>query len=60
MKKTLWMLVAACMAGSCGPKKVQDEKALPVDLSLFSTTKGYTWGTIGICVITFLLYALLW
>ncbi len=40
--------------------KVQDEKALPVDLTLFSTTRGYTWGTIGICAITFLLYALLW
>ena len=27
MKKTLWMLVAACLVSSCGPKKVQDEKA---------------------------------
>ena len=39
---------------------VRDAKALPVNLRLFSTTRGYTWGTIGICVITFLLYALLW
>ena len=40
--------------------KVRDTKALPIDLSLFSTNRGYTYGTIGICAITFLLYALLW
>ena len=40
--------------------KVQDEKALPIDLKLFSTTRGYTYGTIGIAAITFLLYAILW
>ena len=40
--------------------KVRDTKALPVDLSLFATTRGYTYGTIGICLITFLLYAILW
>lgn len=40
--------------------KARDTKALPINLSLFSTTKGYTWGALGICVITFLLYALLW
>lgn len=38
----------------------EDPKALPIDLSLFHTTKGYTYGAIGICVITILLYALLW
>ena len=37
-----------------------DPKALPVDLSLFRTTRGYTYGTIGICVITMILYILLW
>ena len=40
--------------------KVQDKKALPINLNLFSTTRGYTWGAFGICFITFLLYALLW
>lgn len=40
--------------------KTRDIKALPINLNLFSTTKGYTWGALGICVITFLLYALLW
>ncbi len=40
--------------------KKADPKALPVDLSLFATTRGYTYGTIGIAVITIVLYALLW
>ena len=40
--------------------KKADPKALPIDLSLFTTTRGYTYGTIGICVITILLYAILW
>ncbi len=39
---------------------VRDQKALPINLGLFSTTRGYTYGTIGICAITFLLYAILW
>lgn len=38
----------------------KDPKALPIKLDLFSTTRGYTYGTIGICSIVFLLYALLW
>ena len=38
----------------------QDPKALPIDLGLFTTTRGYTYGTIGICVITMILYILLW
>ena len=40
--------------------KVQDPKALPINLSLFTTTRGYTWGTIGIAVITMILYVVLW
>ena len=39
---------------------VKDPKALPINLSLFATTRGYTWGTIGICAITALLYICLW
>ena len=38
----------------------KDPKALPIDLGIFTTTRGYTWGTIGICVITMILYAVLW
>ena len=38
----------------------KDPKALPIDLTLFETTRGYTYGAIGICVITMILYAALW
>ena len=37
-----------------------DEKAIPVNLNLFSTTRAYTYGTIAICVICTVLYVLLW
>jgi SSS family solute:Na+ symporter len=40
--------------------KVKDTKALPINLKLFSTTRGYTYGSIGICTIVLLLYILLW
>ena len=40
--------------------KVRDEKALPINLGLFATTRSYTYGTIGIAVITLLLYVILW
>ncbi|MCQ2176006.1 MAG: sodium/solute symporter [Bacteroidales bacterium] len=39
---------------------VEDQKALPVDLSLFHTNRGYTWGSIAICVIVAILYVILW
>ena len=38
----------------------KDPKALPIDLGIFTTTRGYTWGSIGICAITLILYAVLW
>ncbi len=38
----------------------QDPKALPIDLKLFNTDKGYTWGALGIAVITMILYVILW
>lgn len=38
----------------------RDAKALPVDLSLFHTDKGYAWGAAGICIIVALLYIALW
>ena len=39
---------------------IKDPKALPIKLELFRTTKGYTYGAIGIAVITMMLYTLLW
>ena len=39
---------------------VQDPKALPIRLELMATTRGFTLGTIGILVITAILYTLLW
>nr|MBP7472454.1 sodium/sugar symporter [Prevotella sp.] len=38
----------------------KDHKALPINLSLFSTNRGYTYGTIGISTILLLLYIVLW
>ena len=40
--------------------KVRDHKALPVDLSLFHTTRGYTWGTVAIFALVAILYVILW
>ena len=39
---------------------IKDPKALPIRLDLFHTSRGYTYGAIGICAITMILYALLW
>lgn len=41
-------------------EKIRDAKALPVDLSLFNTSKAYNWGALAICVITIILYTVLW
>jgi len=38
----------------------KDKKALPIDLSLFHTSKGYAWGALAICVIVLALYIFLW
>ena len=40
--------------------KEKDPKALPIDLSLFHTSKGYNWGALAICVIVAVLYVILW
>jgi len=39
---------------------VRDKKALAVNLSLFKTDRSFTIGTIGICIILVLLYAIFW
>ena len=38
----------------------QDPKALPINLALFSTTRGYTYGTIVVYTISLILYIILW
>ena len=38
----------------------KDRKALPIDLSLFHTSKVYNWGALGIAIITIILYVTLW
>ena len=38
----------------------EDPKALSINLALFSTTKGYTYATLFICLPSLLLYVLLW
>ena len=38
----------------------QDPKALPINLALFSTTRGYTYGTIFVYTISLILYIILW
>ncbi len=40
--------------------KKRDHKALPVDLSLFRTSKGYAVGAFFICAIVAVLYIILW
>ena len=40
--------------------KKKDAKALPIDLTLFHTSKGYNWGALAICVIVTALYVILW
>lgn len=37
-----------------------DTKALPLNLSIFSTTRQFTYGTIGILIATLLFYITLW
>lgn len=55
-------LTGACamllFSNATSPK--QDPKALPMNLALFSTTRGYTIGAIVVCTITLLLYIMMW
>ena len=49
----IWLYSNSC-------DKVRDHKALPVDLTLFHTSRGYTWGAVAICAIVAALYIILW
>ena len=40
--------------------KKKDPKALPIDLSLFHTSKAYGWGALAICLIVTVIYVVLW
>ena len=40
--------------------QMQDRKALIINPSIFKTTRGYTIGAIGICLITLILYIIFW
>ena len=40
--------------------QIQDRKALTINLSLFNTTRGYTIGTLAICLIISILYIIWW
>ncbi len=40
--------------------KLRDQKAIPVDLSLFHTSKGYRIGAFGIIAIVAIIYIVLW
>lgn len=38
----------------------KDEKAVPFDLSLFKTDRGFALGALGICLLVTLIYIFLW
>ena len=38
----------------------QDPRSIPINLALFSTTRGYTYCAIIVCTISLILYILLW
>ncbi len=40
--------------------RYQDNKAVPFDLSLFKTDKGFALGAFGICILVTIIYILLW
>ncbi|NLY24363.1 MAG: sodium/solute symporter [Bacteroidales bacterium] len=40
--------------------KYRDSKAVPFDLSLFKTDKGFALGALGICILVTIIYILLW
>ena len=54
------LAVLAIYLNSNAKDKVQDKKALKVDLSLFKTAKDFNLGAIGIIVLLAILYIALW
>ena len=54
------MGVCAFFLISNSKDRKMDAKAVVVKLSLFSTEREYTYGTIVICVVSIIFYALFW
>lgn len=55
-------LTGACaiflFTNAISPK--QDPRALPINLALFATTRGYTYSAIAVCAVSLILYVILW
>jgi SSS family solute:Na+ symporter len=51
---------ASLMLISNAKDNLQNPKAMPIDLSLFTTSKGYLYGTLAVCLITALMYVYWW
>ncbi len=56
-----------CLVGACAillftnaKSAKEDTKALSINLALFSTTRGYTYGAIIVCAISLITYIVLW
>ncbi len=47
-----------CLSNARSP--YQDPKALPINIALFSTTRGYTYGALSVCIVSLIIYIILW
>ena len=47
-----------CLSNARSP--YQDSKALPINMALFSTTRGYTYGALSVCIVSLIIYIILW
>lgn len=54
------LATVAILLYSNAKDKVQDPKAVKIDLALFKTDRGFTWGAIGIFAILTALYVIFW
>lgn len=47
-----------CLSNARSP--YQDPKALTINTALFSTTRGYTYGALSVCIVSLIIYIILW
>ena len=47
-----------CLSNARSP--YQDSKALTINIALFSTTRGYTYGALSVCIVSLIIYIILW
>ena len=47
-----------CLSNARSP--YQDPKALTINIALFSTTRGYTYGALSVCIVSLIIYIILW